>query len=137
MIFQDKFEYSISRMGKPTGFWLSDESGNGNHSWKEWCIAENFRDNFENRYDFKIDLNKILWIKDEKELRVFSEKYYNENPNTSSFDAIDWKLIIRQYSGILISPYQWDCRLDLLWYYCWDCASACIWDLTCLEEIKK
>ena len=38
--------------------------------------------------------------------------------------------------GIIISPYQWDCRLALEsgWYYGWDCSSGCIWDISCIQD---
>jgi hypothetical protein len=36
---------------------------------------------------------------------------------------------------LLITPYIWSCRLDFNWYYTWDCASGCFWDVSCLHRI--
>lgn len=47
--------------------------------------------------------------------------------------AIDWSAVAAQYGGILIAPYQWKRRLELTWYYGWDCASGCAWDLSLIE----
>ena len=51
---------------------------------------------------------------------------------------IDWKKVKSKYQGIIIAPYQWSCRLNLdsNWYYGWDCASGCIWDLDCIKDFK-
>ena len=49
---------------------------------------------------------------------------------------INWQPLTEQYAGIIISPYQWKRRLDGRasdWYYGWDCASACIWDLSAVR----
>lgn len=44
---------------------------------------------------------------------------------------ISWKKVRKNYDGIIIAPYQWDCRnaSETTWYYPWDCASGCIWNL--------
>jgi len=38
-------------------------------------------------------------------------------------------VVSKEYDGIEIAPYQWDARLSLIWYYGWDVASGCIWNL--------
>lgn len=37
------------------------------------------------------------------------------------------------------APYQWECRLDrdTFWYYSWDCASACIWNLQAVRPLVE
>ena len=47
--------------------------------------------------------------------------------------TIDWERVKEQYSGIIITPYCFDLRLDFIWYYGWDCESACIWDTSILK----
>lgn len=32
-------------------------------------------------------------------------------------------------------PTIWQLRLDLDWYYTWDCASGVFWDVSCLELV--
>ena len=52
---------------------------------------------------------------------------------------IDWKKVASKYDGIEIVPYQPKARMNLLWYYGWDIASGCIWNLgnTSLNLISK
>ncbi len=52
---------------------------------------------------------------------------------------LEWDKVKDKYQGIIIAPYQWECRLALetCWYYGWDCASGCIWDLDCIKEFIK
>ena len=116
---------------KPKGLWLSDEQGYG---WKEWCHSEHFSAcTYEHKFD--VDLNKILYLKTVDDVLDFSRAYAR-----GSYSAkIDWTDTVKDYSGILITPYQWDCRLNMAceWYYGWDCASGCFWDLSCLTKINE
>jgi hypothetical protein len=34
-----------------------------------------------------------------------------------------------KYDGIEINPYQFEARYQYLWYYGWDIASGCVWNL--------
>ena len=44
-------------------------------------------------------------------------------------ESIDWKKVASKYDGIEINPYQFEARYQYLWYYGWDVASGCIWNL--------
>lgn len=126
---------------KPAGLWLSVV---GDMDWKEWCIGERF--NLENlRYSYEVSLketSKILHIRTSEELIEFTKKY---PLRTRTFDIdfdnyqIDWYSVKREFEGIIIAPYQWDCRLSIEsnWYYGWDCASGCIWDLKCIDKFER
>jgi hypothetical protein len=122
---------------KPHGFWVSVE---GEDDWKEWCEKENFRtEGLLVSYDVILKENaKILHLKTTYEIIEFT-KIYNRSTRPC-FDTyeINWVKLKDLYQGIIIAPYQWDCRLALetSWYYTWDCASGCIWDLDCIEEFK-
>ena len=35
-----------------------------------------------------------------------------------------------KYDGIEINPYQFEARYQYTWYYGWDIASGCIWNLS-------
>lgn len=56
--------------------------------------------------------------------------------------TIDWFQVVRNFPGIIIAPYLWERRnsnrsnWDSCWYYGWDCASGCIWDLRCIESFQ-
>jgi hypothetical protein len=52
------------------------------------------------------------------------------------FVGIDWVRVAAEYAGILIAPYQRPVRHEIMWYYTWDCASACIWDTSIIERVE-
>jgi len=114
-----------SPFGKPKGFWLSDESDEG--SWSAWCAAEGFPRG-DVRTDFFVTLDDVLHLKDTVGLLWFTDTYGRWE------DGIDWPRVGRDFKGILITPYNWDMRLELDWYYGWDCASGCFWDVSCLTK---
>jgi hypothetical protein len=68
------------------------------------------------------------------EIRCFTAEFQEPHPATP-LTTIDWARIQEQYGGLIIAPYQWSVRLDFLWYYGWDCASACLWDLTVIQSV--
>jgi hypothetical protein len=126
---------------KPHGLWLSDES---DHGWAKWCKDENFRIN-ELKYELPvtIDLTKIAIITNRKRLELFTAAFKATPFPELVFLPHDlhmhlnWQAIAKEYKGILITPYIWGCRYDFMWYYSWDCASACIWDLSAIKETGK
>ena len=129
---------------KPRGLWFSVESDDVDYNWKEWCEAEKF--NLEClKFSFEIILKEnanILHLKTEQEILEFTKEFPLK---TRDWDVewdtyqLDWNKIKEKYQGIIISPYQFECRLSLesSWYYGWDCSSGCIWDLNCIEEFTK
>lgn len=137
----DKYEYLCAGLqSKPTGLWVSVE---GKDDWKEWCSKEDFqvdRLKFVHEITLKEDAN-ILHLKTAKEIRDFGKKYPSKDKQhvrILKFYHLDWGSVKQKYQGIIIAPYQWQCRLkkETSWYYGWDCASGCIWDLSCIEEFK-
>jgi len=128
----------IKFQSKPNGLWFSIEGADG---WKEWCKSEKYRlDTL--RFSYEIVLKpeaKILILKTPEEIYSFTQKYplklrgYDADSDTHQ---LNWNEIKREYQGIIISPYQWECRLALesSWYYGWDCSSGCIWDVECIKD---
>ena len=64
----------------------------------------------------------ILRVKNVAAIDAFSREYIGLYKN------IDWHRVCARYDGILIAPYLSARRLNLPWYYPWDCASACVWN---------
>lgn len=70
-----------------------------------------------------------------KELQIQRNKAFSNFPAFQSLREelddieIDWWTLYKNYHGIQIAPYQNALRYKWLWYYGWDVASACIWDL--------
>jgi hypothetical protein len=130
---------------KPRGLWVSVE---GEYDWKWWCEAEEFAlEDLVVSYEVKLkkDAN-ILLLSIEEEILSLTTKYPFIKPQWDNLKdrrfyegfEINWTKIAENYQGIIISPYIWPCRLDMRcnWYYGWDCASGCLWDLSCIEEFQ-
>lgn len=138
--YQDKMDWQT----KPHGLWISVEGIPGDYNWKKWCKDERYRlKHLTYSYEviFKDDA-RILHLKTPEEIFSFTKEYPNKTRDwDAEWDtyALDWHRVKDKYQGIIIAPYQWGCRLCLKssWYYGWDCASGCIWDLTCIKEWKK
>lgn len=130
---------------KCDGLWFSVEDDDEDENWFDFCSAENFAvERLKFKYSVVISQDaKILHLKNEKELCEFSLKYSALNPadlipffkNEKNKEGvvlyIDWGCVQSQYDGIVISPYQINCRLNSLtiWYRGWDCSSGCVWNL--------
>jgi hypothetical protein len=144
----EKLTYDQSKMSwnaKPNGLWVSVQ---GEYDWKWWCEEENFElENLAISYEVKLkEAANILHLKTTKEVLNFAKIYpfikpQWDNPEGRKICAnyeIDWHKVKERYQGIIIAPYQRPSRLhqDSNWYYAWDCASGCIWDIDCIEEFN-
>lgn len=118
---------------KPIGLWLSHEVDD--MGWKSWCLIEQFQlEKLTYRRDFTIvKPEKILHLDSDASIFDFDNEYKMQLYR--SINTIDWKRVKSEFGGIVISPYQWACRNAYTWYYGFDVASACIWDLSTIEEV--
>lgn len=134
------------RVGKPNGLWVSVE---GEDDWKSWCEDEEFRlGNLASVHEVTLtESARIARITNTEELRAFHEKWAEPTEWSRVIDGTnvirpevagrdthywepDWLKVSLEYDGIIIAPYIWCMRLDgPFWYYGWDCASGCIWNL--------
>lgn len=125
--FSDRHRY----WAKPSGLWVSVED-----HWKIWCEMENFKIE-DLKFAHEIILkkySKILFLENDASIFKFSQKYRV----SKDFHRIKWLQLMNEYQGIVISPYSSKCRLHpkTIWYYGWDCASGCIWDLESIESFS-
>jgi hypothetical protein len=118
----------LNDLFKPCGLWFSVD-GNGD-GWVEWCRTENFRlSSLAFATELSLELKKFRVITNAHDLNEFDKEF-----GVKIFEAcwgIKWTTVANLYSGIIISPYIWECRLRgrvSEWYYGWDCASGCVWD---------
>jgi hypothetical protein len=125
---------------KPHGFWVSvdepDEDGQA-WGWKQWCEAEQYEIQ-DLRYRHRVivrDTERLLWIVGEAALLEFDREYGLDQPYPR-WRQILWGQVAEDYAGIVIAPYVWEQRLEMMWYYGWDCASGCIWDTSIIERIE-
>lgn len=129
---------------KPRGLWITPEYAK--HNWYDWCMSEDFRTaelNFIHDVTFIKNAN-ILRLDTQADIVAFTEEYgfnilesLGQRSMVGGQDAIHWDLVATKYHGILIPEYHWDLRMNHLarWYYPWDCASGCIWNVSVIESI--
>lgn len=130
---------SPSPVAKPRGLWVSAD---GPQDWAEWCTAEQFRD-VAAQYRHRVTLapsHSVLHLATLDALLEFSEAYkvpdpWHDDAPRVGVGTIDWPRVAERHQGVVIAPYQWPARLNLLWYYPWDCASGCIWDPAAIDTI--
>lgn len=126
---------------KPRGLWLSDEDDFG---WRAWCEAEAFRLEalrFATRFTLRPN-HQVRILRSRGDILRFTDDYGAPPPwpieswTLRQGFYIDWALVAQDYQGLLITPYQWSMRLDqrCFWYYAWDCASGCVWDLSAVQR---
>lgn len=129
---------------KPRGLWLSDEDDFG---WSEWCRDQGFAlETLTYASEFAVEKpERVLCLSTVSDLNAFTSEYgktpsyAQRSPFLSDLKmvGIDWQRVAMECGGILITPYQWRSRMDLMWYYGWDVASACIWDLSVIREVTS
>jgi len=133
----------ISAYSKPIGFWITDDSED---CWRTWCISEGFcLDRLAFKHEVDLDESRILILRNAIGIHNFARKYRiiqrwgpaNE-PEKWVDICIDWAAVAADCAGVIITPYQWGLRLDesFRWYYGWDCASGCIWDVSAIKDIR-
>ena len=116
---------------KPTGFWFSVE---GKDDWPSWCIAEDWH-TADLACAHVLALSptaRICWIKGAAMLDAFDREYGRDNRNRE----IQWERVAAKFDGIVIAPYLWSRRLIVDWYYGWDCASGCIWNVQAIAGLR-
>lgn len=124
-----------TREPKPRGLWLSVD---GEQDWPTWCRSEDWGvASLAHRTALRlVGGHRVLTLDTPAALAHFTDVY--GRPTTPEFLYIDWPRVAASWDGLLIAPYQWSMRYDphVPWYYGWDCASACVWNLGALEVLE-
>lgn len=135
--FDPDWDYSKSgqRSDKPTGFWVSVA---GEDDWPSWCRIEEFRD-IDNSVRHEVAFStaaNLLILDTATAIHDFDSEYGVVLRGGLRGFSIDWPRLYGEYDGIVIAPYQWSVRnSDLGWYYGWDCASGCVWNLHAVASV--
>lgn len=119
---------------KPVGLWLSVDE-----DWKRWCDAEDFNaEALVHRTQVDVGTANLLVIDNVEALDAFTARYRLRGMEYEALRAIDWPRVKSLYDGIVIAPYLWERRLaeHTFWYYTWDCASACVWNVAALSVVQ-
>ena len=134
--FDLKKKYKQNNGAKPVGIWYSYYG-----SWYKFIIDNNMNEELhDNIYKINIkkdkltninlkDKDKILLINNVKDFDKFTKKYKTKNK------LINWKDVANDFGGIEIAPYFSEKRFTY-WYYPWDVASGCIWNLDIIKNIE-
>ena len=119
---------------KPDGaLWLSDETAT--MSWSRWCRQQDFQLlSLLWRREIELHENdRVLHLTTQEDMEWFYKNFAVKAPWSSHLvfteeksNPIAWHLVEKVYDAVVISPYQWECRLDMVWYYGWDCASGAV-----------
>lgn len=134
-----QYKAEVRRLDKPMGFWISVQ---GEDDWPSWCRAEDFRTHrLEVEYEVAIKPTaSVLYLSTLGEILEFSDRYHKDEPyftmSRERHYGIDWETVTSQYDGMIIAPYVWAARMDVFWYYSWDCASGVIWNLDAIEDLS-
>jgi hypothetical protein len=134
--------------GKPVGLWVSVV---GPDDWPAWCEAEDFRTHalaHAVRIILRPDTT-VLHLQSGQDLDKFHQIYSVETEFAARARAwaspefirnqwpIDWARVAEDYQGLIIAPYHWSHRFcGPSWYYGFDCASGCIWDLGAIASVE-
>lgn len=124
---------------KPRGFWYS--------CYNDWYNFTQREDQFHSKYIHQININsrvltniqnknkdKLLVIHNLKDFDIFNSRYAyelrysNDSENDLLNYLVDWNKVSQDYGGIQICPYLKK-RKKILWYYSFDVASGCVWNI--------
>lgn len=136
---------------KPRGIWFTPAKGPDTWPkyWRENMGRESSRIAVEHEVTLAPNAN-ILWIRNYEEFDAFHEEYKTGlSYDSSRLEYIDWRRVSDKYDGIIIIPYLWGRRMgginwgdpsnpgpEQMWYYSWDVASGCIWNLRAIQSIR-
>lgn len=127
----------LSEYRKPVGFWITDDTDD---CWRSWCVGEGFMlDGLTHKHQVELDERNVLILRSEGEVHDFSQKYgvpkhWGTGEKYTDW-CIDWERVVQERDGLIITPYLWSLRMDLSWYYTWDCASGCIWNADAIQSV--
>lgn len=139
-------------MLKPVGLWVSVPGGDPD--WPEWCREQEFalsRLAYRSRVRLSASAN-VLLVETPSALDLVHQQYSVRDDRMEEALAhvgsapgrrprrywpMDWRRVAADYQGIVVTPFLWSRRLDgPSWYYGFDCASGCIWDLDAIESVE-
>jgi len=132
---------------KPRGFWVSVT---GDDDWPSWCHDEGFALG-QLAVPHAVELaagNDVLHLRTPGDIDWFHAAYSVETEDARLMRGwnlfheyvrgswpVDWHRVAGEYDGLIIAPYQYSRRFGPGWYYGWDCASGCVWNLDAIESV--
>ena len=132
-IILSRAPYPQTNLGvKPNGLWYA--VGN---AWLDWCKTEEPEWIRENTFELDVDTRDIIVLNSYSDMSLFNDTFGEAPSAVTYYKNINWNRVAEKYKGIEIPFYEWHLRYEWIWYYAWDCASGCIWDLSAVKEVRK
>lgn len=125
-----------SAFDKPCGLWVSVD---GEHDWPSWCESA-MPQWMEGTQRYRIHLAqsaRILRLDTVGAMLDFERAFGRDCGHPWPDTYIDWPTVAERYDGIIIAPYHWSLRMEMRWYYGWDCASGCIWNADAIARVEE
>ena len=122
---------------KPEGFWYG--VGDGWLRFLQQGGAPIRKLYARHVHALRLDLTRVARLTTVAEVRAFHEKYRDQHAHDAySKIVLDWRKVERDFAGIEIAPYQYALRFDhkVFWYYPWDVASGCLWDVDVIKRVE-
>jgi hypothetical protein len=132
----DPITQAVAPSLKPIGFWLSDDDAEV--TWRRWCEeADIFLERLTHVHDVTLAADcRALQLGTPSAIDQFTEAYSVDLlPGIRRGIYVDWARVARDYDALICSPYVWERRLGPMWYYGWDCASACVFNPAAVGSI--
>lgn len=163
------FDKRLESHMKPSGFWyslkwywLANLAEDYHYDQIDYSIDDNRMYYISDKsflYDIQIDdetftyiggkkgLDKIIQIRNQKDIVNFYEEYRYTPKDDDTFEIIDWKKVYMDYGGIELAV----THLEELfgkdiekyiegqkvgWWFGWDVASGCIWNGEVIKKIR-
>ena len=154
MKLDKKYKYTGSDCIKPRGFWYACGSGwydaGVNAETHKYLYSVKLKRSILTKDLSEIKKGKVLQITKQDEMRAFDKKYgknvISKDIYFDNYLLINWKQVKKDFAGIEICPHQIKSRFGvngetvdndiMFWYYSWDVASGCIWDLNAIDAIE-
>ena len=122
---------------KPEGMWLSNEGAFG---WSAWCKSECYAGlKFGgSRFDFHVDWARILILDSLEKIEALPT--CEDIGHCGKRKVTDWPVISETHAGVYMEGNQdvnFRKQKHLIWCRMWDCASACVWDISAIKPVEK
>ena len=133
-----KFNTPKSSLGiiKPKGLWLAPEG-----VWEEYLKVELDRNLPAYKYEFDIDVDKLIILKTYKDIKKFNDTYTVEVEDTDEYKNyfVDWDRAKKETgkSGVYVkNALVKKARNEFMWYNAFDIESISIWNSDAIKSFK-
>ena len=116
---------------KPTGLWYAVGT-----EWLSWITSRRQRSDARafgtglHVHEITVDPARMLVLDTAAKVLAFNEEFGPPENDRYGGLHFDWRPVAERWAGIEIAPFQPRLKFEVPWYYGWDVASGCIWDVS-------